>query len=230
MDQVKHYWLREEIPIADELLALAPALTEEFLAYHVDFDGVASNLKPYVNKLYNPLDLRKTRESWLVDALKYTHQDADISYNHFKTTLLRNRFPTAVALTEKYGNDCPISTYSILNSNSVIERHTGFENRDNLYLRIHIPLIVPPGDIFFECEGIEIDWTDIWGFNNQLVHSAHNPTPKKRLVYLIDIRRERLVLPPEHKFDPEREKGIPKFVRGALPKVLHKHQRENSNV
>jgi hypothetical protein len=34
---MKKYWLREEIPIADELLALVPALTKEFLDYHTDF-------------------------------------------------------------------------------------------------------------------------------------------------------------------------------------------------
>jgi hypothetical protein len=226
LNPVKAYWLREEIPIADELLSLAPALTKEFLDYHNDFiEGDFTKCNTYVNPTFDTRVIQSRADAWKVDGLKYTHKSANISQLSFQDPRNRKRFPTAVALTEKYGDDCPISTYSIIESNSIIERHTGIENRDNEYIRIHIPLIVPEGDIFFECEGVEIDWSDIWAFDNQLVHSAHNYTPYRRLIYLIDIRRSFLGLEVGEKYNPGRQYRVPPFTRGLLPKVLHSHQK-----
>jgi hypothetical protein len=230
----KAYWLREEIPIADKLLSLAPALTREFLAYHTDFiDGDFKRGTPYSNADWGTPDdaVKSSADAWKTDGLKYTYKDKNVFVDKYKwLPQLRERYPTAVALTEEYGDDCPISAYSILESNSVIKRHTGMENRDNEFIRIHIPLIVPPGDIYFECEGVEIDWSDIWAFDNQLVHSAHNPTPHRRLVYLIDIRRSRLGLEVGEKYSEARQNAQPPFVRGAKPKVLHTCQRPSGSI
>lgn len=238
----KQYWLREEIPIADDLLSYAPYLAEEWLDYHTDFingdfvKGLGhrhpvydSEDKPdgdYVDGGYSwrrGTSSLNRKESWKVDPLKYIDKEHNLHY------MLENEkghfFPTAIQLTKKYGDDCPISTYSVIESQSIIPRHTGSENRSREFIRIHIPLIVPEGDIFFECEGVEIDWSDIFGFDNQLIHSAYNYSPYRRLVYLIDISRERLGIPPGELYDVEREKHIPPFVRGVLPKVLHSCQK-----
>lgn len=222
----KSIWLREEISIADELLALAPKLLEEFLAYHTDFiDGDFVKGVPYVNPKFD-MDPYKTRhDSWKVDLLKYTNPKHSVLYDKTKNEEIQQRFPTAVALTEKYKEYCPVSTYSILEHNAVIARHTGVENRDGLYVRIHIPLLVPPGDIFFEVEGVEIDWSDLFAFDNQFIHSAYNYTDQRRLVYLIDIHRDILGLEPGIKTNFERYDTVPPFVRGQLPKMLHTCQK-----
>jgi hypothetical protein len=50
----KSIWLRKEISIADELLSLAPKLTQEFLAYHTDFiEGNFSKVVPYINETFD---------------------------------------------------------------------------------------------------------------------------------------------------------------------------------
>jgi len=55
-------------------------------------------------------------------------------------------------------------------------------------------------------------WNDIFGFDNQTTHSAHNYTIHRRLVYLIDIRRSRIGMEPGRPFDPQRdEKAYPSF-------------------
>lgn len=222
----KTLWLREEIPIADELLALAPKLTEEFLNFHDDFiEGNFRHGKPYDNPFFDTTKAPSREAAWKVEGLKYVYPAANISVKFYDDENVRLRFPTAVSLTEKWGQDCAISSYSIIEANSIIKRHTGPENRDNEFLRIHIPLIVPEGDIFFEVEGVEIDWSDLFGFDNQCIHSAHNNSPYRRLVYLIDIRREILGIPIGEKYTPIREMQIPKFVRGKLPKLLHSKQR-----
>jgi len=225
-DQVKTIWLKEEISIADDLLSYAPKLLEEFLQYHPDFiDGDFEKGVVNTSPLYDVGTLTSNKAAWKVDVVKYLHKDAGMAFNGEENNEIQLRYPTAVALTKKYGSDCDISMYSILESKSLIKRHTGMENRDGRTLRIHIPLLVPPGDIFFEVEGVEVDWSDLCGFNNQHIHSAFNLTPKRRLVYLIDITTEKLGIPALSGADFERQHSIPLFKRGALPKLLHPHQR-----
>jgi hypothetical protein len=223
---MKKYWLREEIPIADELLALVPALTKEFLDYHTDFvSGDFAKGTPYKNSQGpDTTKIQSKVDAWKTEILKYTYKEKDINVDLYADPAIKQRFPTAVALTEKYLKDCGNSGYSILEKQSVIKRHTGLENRDNEFIRIHIPLIVPEGDIYFECEGVEIDWSDIWGFDNQLTHSAYNHTDFRRLVYLIDIKRSTLGIPVGEKYSREREFSAPPFERGQLPKVYHSCQ------
>jgi hypothetical protein len=107
----------------------------------------------------------------------------------------KTNYPTAHKLITEFGKDCPIASYSVLGPKTVLHRHTGPENREGKYIRIHIPLIIPKGDLFFEVNGEEITWDDIFGFDNQFVHSAYNLSNKYRLIFLIDISRKRLGLP-----------------------------------
>ena len=230
---VKQYWLREEIPIADELMSYASALTEEFLAYHDTFTN--SDVPTESTKLWaygsnsgnvHEFTIQSKKNAWLIDTIKYTYTDKNIADFLYQDPEIKKRFPTACMIAEKYGHHSPCSIYSVIDANSSIKRHTGIENRDGEFIRIHIPLIIPEGDIFFECEGIEIDWTDIWAFDNQLTHSAHNLSPHRRLIFIFDISREYLGLPKGEPYDGIRITRIPKFVRGQLPKMLHKHQSD----
>lgn len=124
-------------------------------------------------------------------------------------------YPTAWKIIKEFWDDCPIASYSYMAPNTVLHRHTGPENRSGEYIRIHIPLIIPPGDLFFEVDGEEIDWSDIFAFDNQLVHSAHNLSDGHRLIFLIDIRRSRIGLPPGVPWSKDRQLyGLSKpFVR-----------------
>ena len=66
-------------------------------------------------------------------------------------------FPTMQKIAAHYGDLCPILEYSILPAQSIIERHIGIENKVGENIRIHIPLIVPEGDLFLEAQGEEVD-------------------------------------------------------------------------
>lgn len=229
---MKRFWLREELSCADELLSHVPALREEFLAYHTDFiDGSYAKSRPITDWLPKTNMAKNDNDSypWKVEPLKYAFDQMNIKLDMYNDPEVVKNFPTAATLTKKWSADCGCATYSVLEKNTVIVRHTGNEDRDNNYIRIHVPLIVPDGDVFFECEGQEIDWSDIWGFNGQLVHSVYNNTNQRRLVFLIDIRRSAIGLPPADPYDPEREKTIPNFVRGAVPKLYHSCQLVNDN-
>lgn len=220
-------WLREEIPIADELMSYAPKLLEEFLARHPDFiEGDFAKAVPYINEHFDINTILTEDYAWKIDGLKYTNVEKNIYTEFWEWDKeIKDCYPTAIEMTKRYGADCPISVYSVIEKNNIIHRHTGIENRDSEFLRIHIPLLVPEGDIFFEVEGVEIDWSDLFGFDNQMIHSAYNYSNHRRLVYLIDIRRELLGIPQGEPFNPERQNLIPPFERGRLPKILHKKQR-----
>jgi hypothetical protein len=184
------------------------ALRDEFLAYHNDFISGAFKKGEKAKFIY-PLDsVLSNAGAWKSTKVKYYFSfiAEEMDENIIKY------FPTSNKLTKEFGDDCPISFYSILESNSIIKRHTGPENRDGDFIRIHIPLIVPDGAIFFEVGGEVVYWNDIFGFDNQTVHSAHNYTNHRRLVYLIDIRRSRIGMPNGRPYDQFRdEQSYPPF-------------------
>lgn len=204
----KKIYGREDIPISDYLMSFQESLTKEFLDYHNDF-VVGEFKKGELSKFIYPLEnVLSNPGAWKTTKVKYhfAHIQEDMKDETSKF------FPTSKKLTQEFGEDCPISFYSILEARSVIKRHTGPENRDGEFIRIHIPLIVPDGPIFFEVGGEVIHWDDIFGFDNQTIHSAYNYTPYRRLVYLIDIRRSRIGMPPGRPFDSARdENGYEEF-------------------
>ena len=210
---------RSELPIADHLMSYQSALRDEFMAEY-------NNLEQAVNAIPSSLGHRDEIPQEIVDYFVQSKVDGKympsvtswlnkgLKYHNTKDNDLV-KFPTALKLIQEYGDDCPIANYSMLGPHSVINRHTGIENRSGEYIRIHIPLIVPAGDIFFEVYGEEIDWSDIFGFNNQLPHSAWNNTDEWRLCFLIDIHRARAGLPPGLPYDKDLEINAEPFVRNG---------------
>lgn len=157
-----------------------------------------------VRKAVSDTESVENPTGWRNVELKYhdpynnVHWDIDNDY-------LKTKYPTAWNLLQEFGNDCPICSYSYLAPKTSIYRHTGPENRDGEYIRIHIPLIIPAGDLFFEVNGEEVTWDNIFAFDNQFAHSAHNLSDGHRLIFLIDIKRSRLALPAGEKWSKNRQ-------------------------
>lgn len=196
---IKNIYRREDFPVdAEFMMSFRDGLLKDFLNYHSDFiEGDFVKGVPLSYITINPVSHFAASSAWKSTPIRYKHDDKQIDICDDQS----DQFPTAIALTRHYGDDCPISGYSVIEANSVIHRHTGIENRSGEYIRVHIPLLIPEGDIFFEVAGEVIDWSDIFCFNNQIVHSAHNYSSARRLVYLIDIKRSRLNLPPGRPYD-----------------------------
>lgn len=188
--------LADQFVFTDKFNALRSKLTEEFLLAYPDFkEYQAENMLPQKKEVvqWNSAGNKAAGDAWRVEGLKYTDPQG-------KMVLVernRSRFPTAWALMEEFGDKCPIATYSVIQAHSVIKRHTGIENRESKYVRCHIPLIVPDGDVAFEVEGREIKWDNCFAFDNQCEHSAWNKTSYRRLVFLIDLERSVVGWPPK---------------------------------
>ena len=149
------------------------------------------------------------------------------NYGDYPTDLaptLADIFPTAKKFLDEFSYEEIITaTYSILTGNSAVYRHTDMENRKGRYIRVHIPLYVPPGDLLLEANGEEITWDESFGFNNQFVHSAYNNTPEHRLCFGFDIDRERVGIPyglsySNYGFQKIRGDLFEKFERTSIPR------------
>ena len=228
---------RHEIPIADYLMSFQDALRQEFLDewgslenFHkygdnskakddhstikiIDNEKIDISFVETIRTKAKTLDLSKDEDEtvpnadgWKSLVFKYKNAVANFE-NNMPEDVRESKFPTSNLILKELGEDCPIATYSYLAPQTQLHRHTGVENRTGEFIRIHIPLIVPEGDIFFECNDDEVRWDDIFAFDNQLVHSAHNLTDEGRLIYLIDVRRTRAGLPPGQPWNSNRQRA-----------------------
>jgi len=210
----KGIYKRDDVPFLDVLTEYKEALTKEFLAFHTDWYNMEKPLdnvvltRPGGNNAVK--SILSSVDSWKMSWLRY---EASPGGKSMHNNVMSKHFPTAFKIMEDLKGQIGNVTYSILEANAVINRHTGPENRSGEYLRIHIPLIVPEGDIFLEVNGEEVTWDEPFGFNNQLTHSAYNYSNQRRLVFLIDIQRTFLGLTPGIPYSRKAERTAKPFVR-----------------
>lgn len=229
---MKKIWRGEEIPISSFLMSHQQALRDEFL------EGSSSVEEACLKYSTDALDLRifgvPLEEStkgivskdasgefksnlggWKSVHFKYERNDdlATFQLKRSANDIIAKRYPTAFKLVSGFGEYCPIASYSILAPQTILHRHTGPENRTGEYIRIHIPLIIPEGDVFLEASGEEVTWDNIWGFNNQHAHSAYNLTDEWRVIFMIDLHREHIGMDPGEVFNPEIDLSHKPFIR-----------------
>jgi hypothetical protein len=222
----KVFWRRNEIPIADYLMSHQDALRDDFMRGFDTLEAATmAQSFPTMDRRQYGVSIEETEkyittdnkpniQAWRDKIFRYELHTDTINASYTAPDRFRERYPTAFKLISEYGADCPIANYSCLAPNSVIQRHTGIENRTGEFIRVHIPLIIPEGDVFFEAIGEEIDWSDLWAFHNQFAHSAHNYSNEWRLCFLIDFRRTAIGLEPGQPYDPSySEMNVPPFVR-----------------
>jgi hypothetical protein len=208
----KRVWRRNEDPLmikwnafCDKLHNLIPKLTADFMQNHqsiierlaVDGQNAASSGSDKVQSSSQYQD----NNAWQAVLLKYTNEYADIKSI---PPDIDKKFPTAYQLLEEFGENCPIALYSCLAPQTAIQRHTGPENIEGKYIRVHVPLIVPKGELFLEVNGDFVTWDDIFCFDNQFVHSAHNYSDEWRLIFFVDFDRESIGIPPGLPYDENR--------------------------
>lgn len=228
-------WRRQDLPIFEELLSYQQGLIKDFMKDYGNLkEAIFAQSENSINPSYYDGDQMNMAEGMLVSrdpkTLKWS-----TDFTSWQSVGLKNvikidgkiqtyeiapdeklaKYPTALEMMNHYGDDLYGLVYSAIGPYSILQRHVGPENIDGVYVRIHIPLIVPEGDIFLECDNEEITWDEIFGFNNQHLHSAHNYSKEWRLVMIVDLARERCGLPPGVHFKDTTERENP-FVRGWL--------------
>jgi hypothetical protein len=197
MLELKNIYRGTEIKFYDYFMSLRQGLIEDFFKNHPNFENMFC---AQAGDQYPALTAHRgviLRNNWNVPGYKHCGNldkiEKDLAIN----------FPTAYSMLEKFGNSCSYASYALLDAHSVIRRHTDIENRNNSVVHIHVPLIVPIGDVGFEVAGEEVHWDDIFAFDNQQLHSAWNNTNKQRLIFIVDLPRTLLDIPPGKLWDRE---------------------------
>ena len=243
--QMKKIWRGNEIPVADYLMSYQKALRDEFM------EGCSSTEEACLKYATDVLDLRqfgipleetsKGIESrdpvtgeykidvggWKGVQFKYGRHDdmIDFKFERSPNDRIAKRYPTAYKLVSGYGEACPIASYSILAPQTFLHRHSGPENRTGEFIRIHIPLIIPEGELFLEASGEEVTWDNIWGFNNQHSHSAVNNTDEWRVIFMIDLNMAHICMEPQGPHNPDMDlssRGI-KYNREDYREIKEKY-------
>lgn len=202
-----------EFKFYEKFMSLQKALTDEFFQACPNYQGIVPLREQQIGKLY---------EGWYGVVLKYDfEEDEKHQVDRDKTGLssigdLKKKLATAQSLVAEFGDACPIAGYAVLKPYGVIERHTGIENRDGKYIRVHIPLVVPEGDIGLEADGEEVTWDDLFAFDNQKYHSVWNYTNEPRLVFIIDLDREVCGLPPGTTWDENQAEHFTQYPKSTL--------------
>jgi hypothetical protein len=192
---------RKDIHIADWLMSFRDKLVEEYLAYHPDYDTTFSKS----SSIHNPGDV--VYPNWKIDTLKNVLLETNTIYspdNHPNPDLPSN-LPTASHIARELGHNCIMLSYSTMEPGTAIPRHydeSPYTKANEV--RIHVPLIIPEGEVWLEVEGSDIEWTDIFAFSTLHVHSAYNRTNKRRLILILDVKRKFLNLLPASPFNRER--------------------------
>jgi hypothetical protein len=195
---MKSIWNKNEIHVSDELIDLSSKLREEFLSHHTDFFTTFKKGTTYASQ-GTPAELNEEEKLvWKVEGLRYTLPDQQIEQNFFLEPKVRSIFPTATSLTEKYIVHIGCTGYSILEAGGTIKWHSDIENTSQETIRIHIPLIIPEGEVYLNVNGEKIYWSELFAFDNSVLHSAYNGSEKRRLIYIIDLTRSFLGIPTEN--------------------------------
>ena len=144
---------------------------------------------------------------------------------------IKQYYPKLTEMVDKlrtqYGIDSVQKvTYSILVANGNINVHTGRDNIHSKYVRCHIPLIIPEhtkDELYLEANADKVYWTETWGFDNQIPHTAKNATNYHRLVLIIDISRDALGIEQKKSYNSKfaqrnmlRYKFIKRYLRVLL--------------
>lgn len=220
----KNIYRGREIKYYDEFMSWRGPLLEDFNRTHKDYKDFfeMGGCPPHTPGgmrasmvIYKPaeMDIPVDYDGHMAKT-SYVKELAEEAQSPWNTP---ENYPTVYNIIAKRFPECVIGVYSMLNPHSVITRHTGPENRDGIYVRIHIPLIVPDGDIGFEVACETVDWSDLFAFNNQKVHSAWNNTELPRLVFIMDLPRSILDMPKADAWDIHDVIHTPRFIKGEKP-------------
>ena len=183
--ELKNIYTGNEVKFSALFGAVQESLFRDFVTAHPEFlentkeiSGMRNNAATHA---YN------STGAWKVGPIKH--------YEAGWIKLNCDRYRTGYALASAFGNECVTAGYSVLEPGGVIYRHTDTCNRAAKYIRVHIPLSIPDGDLGFEVSGETVHWNEIFAFNNQKLHSAWNLTGFPRLIFAIDLTRECMGLP-----------------------------------
>ena len=204
MLELKNIYRGREVKFYDFFMEHKQALIDDFLKQNPTYKDVNATL-PFASVPYQDGAIN-IEDAWKHVPIKESLTSIVVEEN-------RPKYPTGFKLLEHFGDACSGLAYLSMEPGMILRRHTCPENKEAKRIRIHIPLIIPEGDIGFEVHAEEIRWDDIFAFNNQKAHSAWNLTSQRRLIFLIDMNRDACDMPPAPVWFPGCNDDAPRFEK-----------------
>lgn len=161
--------------LKDKINNLIPIFRQDFINAH----GLdTSNIPMY--DIGEKLDIHK---KWKMSVLKIMgawDNEAKVRYPNF------NKF------VEELGDICRSAGYSILEPEGNVVTHTDTEEDHENYVIVHVPLIVPDGDVGFYENDEKGKWVEGECFilDVESPHSIWNYTDKTRVVILLELLKK----------------------------------------
>jgi hypothetical protein len=178
MNPLKDLYIGNEIIHQDYLYSIRDNLIADFFNIHPDYENMTDKMSFFKHDP-NGWDcvLIKQNQKMLMD-------DVESKYPTIYNNILQH-----------WGESCIGVAYGVLRPNGLIHRHADDKDGTLQKIRIHLPLIVPEGDLGMEVNGQEVHWDELFAFDVRKVHTAWNFTDKPRLILLIDLFRNVCDLP-----------------------------------
>lgn len=195
----KVFWAHNELPFAKFLNSFRDSLVKDFTRTGPTLDSV-EYAKPVLEQGELGLNYQEKLTTngvpditaWRALPFKYKRREK------IDFTLPANvvaKFPTAAKIVRHFGDKkCNTAMYSLLAPRTVIKEHRDGEDLERQFVRVHIPLVVPEGDCYFQIDNQQHKWDNIWAFDTQEPHSAYNNTDQWRLVFIMDLKRSEVGL------------------------------------
>jgi aspartyl/asparaginyl beta-hydroxylase (cupin superfamily) len=104
----------------------------------------------------------------------------------------KSKYPTLLSLVEEFGDRCRSAGYSILEPGGEVITHTDTEEGHENYIIVHVPVIVPAGDVGFKENNEDGKWIEGECFilDVESPHSIWNYTDSPRVVVLLELLKD----------------------------------------
>jgi hypothetical protein len=209
---VKNVYRASEFKHTDFLNSCRAPLIEDFLKVSPNYSDVLTGTNDW-----RSLDYAKQNAAYEENMITRPDSWNMLSMMSPGTVIakeeLRIQYPAAFKIVDYFGDSIVSAAYVSMEPQMIIRRHSDAAGKDATRVRVHIPLIIPKGDLGFECYAEEFHWDEIFAFNGQKAHSAWNFTDSRRLVFILDLLRSACDLPPAEAWYPGCNDGIPRFEK-----------------
>lgn len=148
-----------------------PALERNWQAVRDEYLGVRRELEDWVEKKLYDQDWQAL---FLYSFVQAEPQEQNIARCPFTASLVHEAIPTHA-----------LAAFSRFNQTTV-KPHCGYQGD---FLRIHLPLVVPAGDVALKVGGEVREWEPgkVLVFDDRVEHEAWNRTGQDRVVLIVDF-------------------------------------------
>lgn len=189
-------WFEDQVPLLGQIGALRHNLIEDYVEGFDSFDQALEVWsRPVMDTI---LEVNQRASADMFNPGFELWRSTMVKWYNVRGQGLESRLATAKQLVSDYDEVMLQCEYLVMKPGTYLDWHQDLENKDRCCIRLHIPLIVPQGDIGLELRGVESleHWDRPFAFDNQCWHRAWNRTAQPRLILSVSVLRSYIGIEP----------------------------------